>query len=57
VDVRRREPLGHEAPGTVLRGPRITVTFECGEKYARQHSGAATRLLFHGGHYISSGKS
>jgi hypothetical protein len=28
----RRERLGHEAPGTVLRGPPITVTCECGER-------------------------
>ncbi|HEX2371413.1 MAG TPA: hypothetical protein VHI33_02240, partial [Solirubrobacterales bacterium] len=27
-----RERLGHERPGTVLRGPPITVTCECGEK-------------------------
>ncbi len=27
-----RERLGHEAPGTVLRGPPIAVTCECGEK-------------------------
>jgi hypothetical protein len=32
VDVRRRERLGHEAPGSVLRGPPITVSCECGEK-------------------------
>jgi len=34
VDVvrRQRERLGHEAPGSVLRGPPITVTCECGEK-------------------------
>jgi len=32
VDVRRRERLGHEAPGAVLRGPPITVSCECGEK-------------------------
>jgi hypothetical protein len=32
VDVRRRERLGHEAPGSVLRGPPITVTCECGER-------------------------
>jgi hypothetical protein len=32
VDVRRRERLGHEAPGSVLRGPPISVTCECGEK-------------------------
>jgi hypothetical protein len=35
VDVRarrERERLGHEAPGSVLRGPPITVTCECGEK-------------------------
>jgi hypothetical protein len=27
-----RERLGHEAPGTVLRGPPIAVTCECGVK-------------------------
>ncbi|MCX6369778.1 MAG: hypothetical protein NTZ58_00790 [Solirubrobacterales bacterium] len=27
-----RERIGHEAPGTVLRGPLITVDCECGEK-------------------------
>jgi Flp pilus assembly protein TadB len=33
VDVkRRRERLGHEAPGAVLRGPPITITCDCGEK-------------------------
>jgi hypothetical protein len=34
VDVarRQRERLGHEAPGSVLRGPPISVTCECGEK-------------------------
>jgi hypothetical protein len=32
MDVRRRERLGHEEPGSVLRGPPITVTCECGEK-------------------------
>ena len=32
MDVRRRERLGHEAPGSVLRGPPISVTCECGEK-------------------------
>jgi hypothetical protein len=32
VDVRRRERLGHEAPGSVMRGPPISVTCECGEK-------------------------
>jgi hypothetical protein len=34
VDVtrRQRERLGHETPGSVLRGPPITVTCECGEK-------------------------
>jgi len=35
VDVRPRrgrERLGHEAPGSVLRGPPITITCECGEK-------------------------
>jgi hypothetical protein len=29
---RRRERLGHEAPGAVLHGPPITVTCECGER-------------------------
>ena len=29
---RRRERLGHEQPGSVLRGPPIAVTCECGEK-------------------------
>jgi hypothetical protein len=29
---RERERLGHEAPGTVLRGPPISVVCECGEK-------------------------
>jgi Flp pilus assembly protein TadB len=29
---RERERLGHEAPGSVLRGPPITITCECGEK-------------------------
>ena len=28
----RRERLGHERPGTVLRGPQITVGCECGER-------------------------
>ncbi|MEA2320403.1 MAG: hypothetical protein QOD81_253 [Solirubrobacteraceae bacterium] len=28
-----RERLGHEAPGTVLRGPPIAVTCECGVKH------------------------
>jgi hypothetical protein len=28
----RRERLGHEQPGTILRGPPIAVTCECGEK-------------------------
>jgi hypothetical protein len=27
-----RERLGHEQPGTVLRGPPISLTCECGEK-------------------------
>jgi hypothetical protein len=27
-----RERLGHEKPGSVLRGPPISVTCECGEK-------------------------
>ena len=27
----KRERLGHEQPGTVLRGPPIAVTCECGE--------------------------
>ena len=29
---RDRERLGHERPGSVLGGPAITVTCECGEK-------------------------
>ena len=29
---RQRERLGHEEPGSVLRGPPITITCECGEK-------------------------
>jgi Flp pilus assembly protein TadB len=28
----RRERLGREEPGSVLRGPPITITCECGEK-------------------------
>jgi hypothetical protein len=28
----KRERLGHEQPGSVLRGPPITVKCECGEK-------------------------
>ena len=28
----KRERLGHGQPGTVLRGPPIAVTCECGEK-------------------------
>ena len=34
VDLKRarRERLGHEEPGSVLRGPPITITCECGEK-------------------------
>jgi hypothetical protein len=33
VDVKPpRERLGHEQPGSVLRGPPIAVTCECGEK-------------------------
>jgi Flp pilus assembly protein TadB len=39
VDVKRRRRvrrervrLGHEEPGSVLRGPPITLTCECGEK-------------------------
>jgi hypothetical protein len=31
-DARPRERLGHEAPGTVLRGPPIAITCECGIK-------------------------
>jgi hypothetical protein len=27
-----REKIGHETPGSVLRGPPISVTCECGEK-------------------------
>lgn len=32
MDLRRRERLGREEPGSVLRGPLITLTCECGEK-------------------------
>ena len=32
VPFSERERIGHEAPGTVLRGPLITVDCECGEK-------------------------
>ncbi|HEX7300933.1 MAG TPA: hypothetical protein VF257_18185 [Solirubrobacteraceae bacterium] len=32
MDVRPRERLGREQPGTVLRGPPIAVTCECGSK-------------------------
>jgi hypothetical protein len=31
-DAPPRERLGHEAPGTVLRGPPIAITCECGIK-------------------------
>jgi hypothetical protein len=27
-----REKIGHEAPGTVLRGPPITITCACGQR-------------------------
>jgi hypothetical protein len=29
---RQREHLGHEQPGSVLRGPPISITCECGER-------------------------
>jgi hypothetical protein len=29
---RKRERIGHEQPGWILRGPPIAVTCECGEK-------------------------
>ena len=32
VPFSERERIGHEAPGTVLRGPLITIDCECGEK-------------------------
>lgn len=32
VPFKDRERLGHEAPGTVLRGPPITIECECGER-------------------------
>jgi hypothetical protein len=32
-DAAPRERLGHEAPGSVLRGPPIAVTCECGVKH------------------------
>lgn len=31
---RRREKIGHEAPGTVLRGPPIAITCACGERHS-----------------------
>lgn len=31
---RRREKIGHEAPGTVLRGPPIAVTCACGRRHS-----------------------
>lgn len=30
----RREKIGHEAPGTVLRGPPIAVTCACGHRHS-----------------------
>lgn len=37
---REREPLGHEEPGWVLRGPPISVTCECGAKRDLQYGEA-----------------
>jgi hypothetical protein len=31
-DRSQRERIGHEQPGSVLRGPPIAVTCECGDK-------------------------
>jgi hypothetical protein len=31
---RRREKIGHEAPGTVLRGPPIAITCACGQRHS-----------------------
>jgi hypothetical protein len=38
----QRERLGHERPGTVLRGPPIAVTCRCGEKRDLRHGEAWT---------------
>ena len=32
VPFRDRERLGHEAPGSILKGPPVTITCECGNK-------------------------
>ena len=32
VPFSKRDRLGHEAPGSVLRGPPVTITCECGNK-------------------------
>jgi hypothetical protein len=40
--VRTRERLGHEAPGSVLRGPPIAVTCECGVKHDVRYGGVWT---------------
>jgi hypothetical protein len=37
-----RERLGHEAPGTILRGPPIAVTCECGVKHDARYGEAWT---------------
>jgi hypothetical protein len=39
---RRRERLGREAPGSVLGGPPIAVTCECGEKHDVRYGDAWT---------------
>jgi hypothetical protein len=39
---RRRERLGHEAPGSVLGGPPIAVTCECGSKHDVRYGEAWT---------------
>ena len=38
----RRERLGHEAPGTVLRGPPVTLTCACGQRQPVRYGEAWT---------------
>ena len=38
----RRERLGHEAPGAVLRGPPISVACDCGERQDVRYGDAWT---------------
>jgi hypothetical protein len=49
---RERERLRHEEPGWILRGTPIAITCECGEGRDLRYGEA-----WHGGHYVSSGKS